>query len=151
MFKFFYRLICLPIVYMLNTTCVLEIRPSKRSSRLIQLIRLESCLTTRILLEEKEDTPELSLTCEDTAKRRMTNPGRVAHQTRYRHSDLGLLASVLSYVSHVRLFVTLWTVALQAPLAVGFSRQECWSELPYPPPGDLPDPGIELVCLCLLH
>ena len=38
---------------------------------------------------------------------------------------------------------TPWTVAHQAPLSMGFSRQECWSELPFPSPGDLPDPGIE--------
>ena len=38
---------------------------------------------------------------------------------------------------------TPWTVAHQAPLSMGFSRQEYWSGLPYPPPGDLPDPGIE--------
>ena len=48
-------------------------------------------------------------------------------------------------------FATLWTVAHQAPLSIGFSRQEYWSGLPYPPPGDLPDPGIELHLLCLLH
>ena len=36
-----------------------------------------------------------------------------------------------------------WTVARQAPLSMEFSRQECWSELPCAPPGDLPDPGIE--------
>ena len=46
-------------------------------------------------------------------------------------------------LSHVRLFVTLWIVACQAPLSMGFSRQECWSGLPFPPSGDLPDPGIE--------
>ena len=46
-------------------------------------------------------------------------------------------------LSHVRLFVTARTVALQAPLSLGFSRQEYWSGLPCPPPGDLPDPGIE--------
>ena len=45
--------------------------------------------------------------------------------------------------SRVLLFVTLWTVAYQAPLSVGFSRQEYWSGLPFPSPGDLPDPGIE--------
>ena len=50
---------------------------------------------------------------------------------------------VLSSFSRVQLFVTLWTVARQAPLSVGFSRQESWSGLPCPPPGDLPDPGIE--------
>ena len=38
---------------------------------------------------------------------------------------------------------TLWTVALQAPLSMGFSRQEYWSGLPFPSPGDLPNPGIE--------
>ena len=41
------------------------------------------------------------------------------------------------------LFETLWMVACQAPLSLGFSRQEYWSGLPYPPPGDPPDPGIE--------
>ena len=40
-------------------------------------------------------------------------------------------------------FVTLWTVAHQAPLSMEFSRQECWSQLPFPTPGDLPDPGVE--------
>ena len=44
-------------------------------------------------------------------------------------------------------FATLWTVVHQAPLSMGFSRQEYWSELPFPPPGDLPDSGIELVSL----
>ena len=40
-------------------------------------------------------------------------------------------------------FVTLWTVAHQASLSMGFSRQESWSGVPFPSPGDLPDPGIE--------
>ena len=47
-------------------------------------------------------------------------------------------------LSHVRLFVTPWTVANQAPLSMGFSRQEYWSGLPFPSPGDLPNAGIEL-------
>ena len=46
-------------------------------------------------------------------------------------------------LSRVRLFATPWTVAYQAPLSMGFSKQECWSGLPFPSPGDLPDPGIE--------
>ena len=46
-------------------------------------------------------------------------------------------------LSHVQLFATLWTVAYQASLSMGFSRQEYWSGLPFPSPGDLPDPGIE--------
>ena len=48
-----------------------------------------------------------------------------------------------SRFSRVRLFATPWTVARQAPLSMGFSRQEYWGGLPCPPPGDLPDPGIE--------
>ena len=46
-------------------------------------------------------------------------------------------------LSRVLLFATPWTVAYQAPPSMEFSRQEYWSGLPYPSPGDLPDPGIE--------
>ena len=46
-------------------------------------------------------------------------------------------------LSHVPLFATLWAVAHQAPLSTGFPRQEYWSGLPFPPPGDLPDSGVE--------
>ena len=46
-------------------------------------------------------------------------------------------------LSRVRLFVTPWTVAYQAPPSMKFSMQEYWSGLPFPSPGDLPDPGIE--------
>ena len=52
-------------------------------------------------------------------------------------------ASVVQLLSHVRLFATPWTIAHQAPLSMGFSRQEYWSRLPFPSPGDLPDPGIK--------
>ena len=45
--------------------------------------------------------------------------------------------------SRVQLFVTPWTVAHQGPLFMGFSRQEYWSGLSFPPPGDLPNPGIK--------
>ena len=51
----------------------------------------------------------------------------------------------------VQLFVTPWTVALQAPPSMGFSKQEYWSGLPCPSLGDLPDPGINLCLLHLLH
>ena len=54
-----------------------------------------------------------------------------------------LLLLLLSCFSHVRLCATPETAAHQAPLSLGFSRQEYWSELPWPPPRDLPDPGIE--------
>ena len=50
---------------------------------------------------------------------------------------------VLNCFSCVQFFMTPWTVAHQAPLSMGFSRQEYWSGLPCPPPGDLPDPGIK--------
>ena len=46
-------------------------------------------------------------------------------------------------LSHVQLFATPWTAASQAPLSMGFSRQQYWSGLPFPSPGDLPDSGIE--------
>ena len=46
-------------------------------------------------------------------------------------------------LGRVRLFATSWTVAYQAPPSMGFSRQEYWSGLPFPSPGNLPDPGIE--------
>ena len=59
---------------------------------------------------------------------------------------------VCMYVlSCVWLFVTLWTVAHQTPLSVEFSRQEYWSALSFLPPGDLPNPGVKPVSLCLLH
>ena len=54
---------------------------------------------------------------------------------------------MLRHFSRVRLFVTLRTVAHQAPLSMGFSRQKYWSGLPCPPPGDLPNPEIEPVAL----
>ena len=53
------------------------------------------------------------------------------------------MVSEVKSLSRVRLFVTPWTVAYQAPPSMGFSRQEYWSGLPFPSPGDLPDPGIE--------
>ena len=58
-----------------------------------------------------------------------------------------MCACVLSHFSPVWLFANLWTIVQQAPLSMGFSRQESWSGLPYPPPGDLPNPGIEPVPL----
>ena len=51
--------------------------------------------------------------------------------------------SCVKSLSRVRLFATLWTVAPQAPLSMGFSRQEYWSRVPFPSPGHLPNPGVE--------
>ena len=56
-------------------------------------------------------------------------------------------ACILVSFNHVLLFAILWTVACQAPLSMGFSRQEYWNGLPCLPPGDLPDPGIESASL----
>ena len=64
-------------------------------------------------------------------------------QCREIHTPIHMCACMLSRFSCVQLFTTLWTVACQAPLPMGFSRQEYWSGLPFPPLGDLPDPGIE--------
>ena len=50
---------------------------------------------------------------------------------------------VLSSFSRVQLFVTLWTIARQAPLSMGFFQQEYWSGLPFPSPGELLNPGIK--------
>ena len=57
--------------------------------------------------------------------------------------DNGLHACALSHITHAQLFATLWPVACQAPLSIGFPRQESWSRLPCPTAGGLPDPGIE--------
>ena len=54
---------------------------------------------------------------------------------------------MLRHFNCVWLFATLWTVAHQIPLSIGFSRQEYWSALPFPSPGDLPDPGIKAASL----
>ena len=65
------------------------------------------------------------------------------------------LLSVLSHFSRAQLFATLWTVACQAPLSMQFSRQEYWSGLPCPSPGNPLNPGIEpgsfKILYCLSH
>ena len=61
--------------------------------------------------------------------------------------DANIYACMLSHFSRVRLCAAPWTVAHQAPLSMGPSRQEHWSGSPCPPPGDSPDPGVEPVSL----
>ena len=56
-------------------------------------------------------------------------------------------AVLMCVLNHVQLSAMPWTLAHQAPLSMGFSRQEYWSGLPFPFPGDLPDPGTELASL----
>ena len=65
-----------------------------------------------------------------------------SHSHLYLHNVLGLKVKV-KLLSRVQFFVTQWTVAYQSPPSMGISRQEYWSGLPFPSPGDLPDPGIE--------
>ena len=57
------------------------------------------------------------------------------------------VCAVLGHISCAQLFVTLWTIAHQVPQSMGFSRQEYWSWLPFPTPGELPDPRIESTSL----
>ena len=64
------------------------------------------------------------------------------HKTLFRF-PLRIRMVMVKSLSRVRLFATPWTVAYEAPPSMGFSRQEYWSGLPFPSPGDLPDPGIE--------
>ena len=59
-------------------------------------------------------------------------------------------ACMLSCLIHVQLFAVLWTIACQAPLSMGFPSQEYWSGLPFPFPGDFPDPGFEPASLTSL-
>ena len=60
-----------------------------------------------------------------------------------RSSEQLYVVVVVLLLSRVRLFETPWVVAHQTPLSMGFPRQEYWIGLPFPSPGDLPDPGIE--------
>ena len=62
----------------------------------------------------------------------------------YKFQIISILVKVkVKSLSHVRLFATPWVVTYQAPWSMGLSWQEYWSGSPFPPPGDLPDPGIK--------
>ena len=76
----------------------------------------------------------------------MQNYVQMLHPYIFTKSDthMHIYKHVLSHFSHVQLFVTLWTTAWQAPLSIGFSRQEYWSGLPCLSPEDLPNPGFKL-------
>ena len=65
------------------------------------------------------------------------------HNAKELSNHTNALISQVKSLSRVRLFATPWTVAYQAPPSMGFSRQEYWSGLPFPSPGDLPNPGIK--------
>ena len=72
-------------------------------------------------------------------------PSSVASPWGPRHpSWVSLTLTIRACFSRVQRFATSWTIACQAPLSMGFSRQECWRGLPFSSPGDLPNPGIPL-------
>ena len=85
----------------------------------------------------------LSANAADTGS--ISSPG-VLHVL-HSNQSYALLLPLLSHFGRVRPCVTPWTAASQAPLSMGVSRQEYWSGLPCPPPGDLPDPGAESTSL----
>ena len=69
--------------------------------------------------------------------------GLILLRLRYASSVCSFLFVSVQLLSHGQLFLAPWTAARQAPLPMEFPRQEYWSRLPFPPPEDLPDPGIE--------
>ena len=85
--------------------------------------------------------------------------GELLKDSRFTGSDavpskLVCLLTCVCVLSHLVMsdsFVTLWTLAHKAPLSMKFSRQEYWSGLPFPPPGDLPNPEIEQSLLQILY
>ena len=97
-------------------------------------------------LPAMQETQVLSLGQEGPLEKGMTTHSSILAWRMPRTEQPGGLQSSsvqFSSLSRVQLFATPWTVALQAPLSMGFFRQEYWSELPCPPPGDFHDPGIE--------
>ena len=94
------------------------------------------------MLNSREDLDELTLYFPDRSCMFSYQPWAGQYDW-----TLSSHACMRNCFSHVWLFVTPWTVSCQAPLSLGFSRQEYWSGLPCPPPGGLPDPGIKPVSL----
>ena len=84
-----------------------------------------------------------TLACETTLTEHILNPGRRPQTSKKTSQAPQNEVIVVKSLSRVRLFVIPLTVIYQASLSMGFSRQEYWSGLPFPSPGDLPDPGIE--------
>ena len=101
------------------------------------------------VLQDLLFTKETALERSGNSSKSWSNSGAGAptsHQETLQPRMLSV-ACVLSHFSRVRLFVILWAVGRQAPLSMGFSRQEYWSGLPRPPLRDLPNPGIESLSL----
>ena len=101
-------------------------------------------------LAQQTQTPERASFSSKSPRANPHWPALVRHPNLNQSQRFSLASPgscMLSCFSCVQLFTTLWTIAPQVPLSMGFSRPEYWSGLPCPPPGDLPDPGIEPTCL----
>ena len=99
--------------------------PVPSTSEYLVLLRSQVALMSFLILHSRQPLPVYQVTKRWPA-----------------HHHIGMKVKVKS-LSPVRLFATPWTVAHQAPPSMGFSRQEYWSGLPFPSPGDLRDPGIK--------
>ena len=98
--------------------------------------------TYHVNLRDKFQTPQRVWPCILLSEGRMNKYDRMfAFNHRFRARKQKKVKVKL--LSHVQLFATLWTVAYQAPPSMEFCRQEYWSGLPFPSPGDLPDPGTK--------
>ena len=103
------------------------------------------CLDARVLKAlEVTDPSKHSLQTPRSFPRKVHTFNFAFHLSGSHRGYLSLPVWVLSHFSWVQLFVTLWTIAHQAPQSMGFSRQERWSGLPCLLPEDLPNPGIKL-------
>ena len=90
-------------------------------------------------------TVALLLIAKNWSESKHPSVGECVHKLWYVCNNDTCVCVCVCTLSHVQLFVTPWVVACHAPLPMELSRQEYWSELPFPPPGDLPNPGTELV------
>ena len=80
-------------------------------------------------------------------KKHKGKPSKIQNSISYIYIYTYAYVCMLSCFNRVQLFVIIWTIVCQVPLAMEFSRQEYWNGFPCPPPGDLPNPGIEPMCL----
>ena len=121
-----------------------SLQPSGRGEKARGGVNIGSCLHDKASIK----IPELwgSQSCWDGEykhSRRVTQPNSSEREAPALWTLWILHYAPVKLLSHVRLFATPWTIAYQAPPSMGFSRQEYWSGLPFPSPGDLPNPGIE--------
>ena len=97
----------------------------------------------KIQIQSSADRITISFSLAHQRKNKQAKTKHKSHPRGSSHKPLCQSWSEVKSLNSVRLFVTPWTVAYQALLSMGFSRQEYWSGLPFLSPGDLPNPGIE--------